>query len=255
MDIPSEAHRCSSSSQSPHGLIPSLKPTPLPTMSSSTAQVPTTSAFSSDLAVEFCNDMGCIRILVTDMRWIPRAEVWRRKQTVVQIPTAGAKRNDQISEVWPIFQVIKSLEMSKYWADKVTRNISEMAGHDRLVEPPDIWHTQIESISLGSRLASKPITVSHWANTIYCFTEGQGTHLSLAPALAFQMHTEPITEGGWGRGGESILVKGLPCCLASKNAWIWFPTLMGKVCWCTLEIPRILKAETDRFLELSCQLA
>lgn len=56
----------------------------------------------------------------------------------MQIPTAGAKRNDQISEVWPIFQVIKSLEMSKYWADKVTRNISEMTGHDRLAELPDI---------------------------------------------------------------------------------------------------------------------
>lgn len=56
----------------------------------------------------------------------------------MQIPTAGAQRNDQISEVWPIFQEIKSLEMSKYWADKVTRNISEMTDHDRLAEPPDI---------------------------------------------------------------------------------------------------------------------
>lgn len=136
--FPSEAHRCSSSSQPPHGLIPSLKLPTLPTMSSSTAQIQPTSAFSSDLAVEFWGEVACMRTLVADMGWIPGAEAWRRKQTAVRIPAAGAQRDDQISEVWPIFQVIKSLEMSKYWADKVTRNISEMTGHDRLAEPPDI---------------------------------------------------------------------------------------------------------------------
>lgn len=51
-----------------------------------------------------------------------------KKEADSSAPAAGAQRNDQISEV------IKSLEMSK----KVTRNISEMTGHDRLAEPPDI---------------------------------------------------------------------------------------------------------------------
>lgn len=108
-------------------------------MSPSTTQIQPTSVLSSDLAVEFWNEMACIRILVTDMRRIPgqKYESWR-KPTVVRIPTAGTQRNGQISEVWPIFQVRKSLEMSKYWADKVTRNISEMTGHDSLAEPPDI---------------------------------------------------------------------------------------------------------------------
>lgn len=78
------------------------------------------------------------------------------------------------------------------------------------------WHTQIESSSLGFCLPSKPITVLHWADNTYHFTEGQVTHLSLAPALAFQMHTEPITEGGWGREVKSILVKSILAALKAR---------------------------------------
>lgn len=43
-----------------------------------------------------------------------------------RIPTSEVERTDYISEIWPIINVRKSLEMSKDYADKVTRNISEM---------------------------------------------------------------------------------------------------------------------------------
>lgn len=135
-----------------------------------------------------------------------------------RIPTSGVERSGYSSAIWPVFNLRKSLEMSKDYADKATRNVSEMTGYHRLAKLPDIHRHSLPPGILPCLLNQHPSsrypTVLYRSTTTCCFTEGQ-------PSIYKRSREAEDTDGG------APSVK----CLSGKHEDLSLTLApMGKVC-------------------------